>query len=150
MSLLAAQKLKHRLMKRRRCFQVRDVPNPWKFNQLGSGYVARCLLTQLRILSERSSYFFRNGVAADHRAVFLSDDEQRRHLDQTELVAHRLLINHLIGECRSFCPTRELAAQTHARANLNEAFVLCWLPLNEVSPNKLAESIGGLVQLAVV
>ncbi len=73
-----SQEIQQRAVKSVRRFQVRNVSDSLEFNQLAVRNVTRCLFAELRVLSRRAADFFIHIISADHRSIFLPDDEQRR------------------------------------------------------------------------
>jgi hypothetical protein len=73
------------------------MPHVLQFHKLAPWNISRCGFAQLRVLTESFPDFLGDQIAPDDRPVFLSDDQQCGCTDQSKFVAHRLLIDHLIG-----------------------------------------------------
>lgn len=106
----SSQEIQQRAVKLVCRFQVRDVSNALEFDEAAVRNVMRRRLSKLRVLPKRAADFFAHVISANHRSIFLPDDEQRRYTNQIELMADGLLINHLIRQRRCTRPTRKLAA----------------------------------------
>src|SRR5262249_25802132 len=76
------------------CFQMRDMPDVRQLDQARAGNRLGGLFCQLRDISKIPAQIYRRTVFADRSAVFLDNDEKRRHLNLRDIVTNRLLVNH--------------------------------------------------------
>src|SRR5438445_1117341 len=117
--------LQQRLVELRRILDLRRMP---ELGKLDEGRVRKSpgsLAAEARIVPELLLQLRRGGVLADRGVVLLPDHQQHRILYPTELVEHRLAVDHVVEQRR--IPGDELLARPsiHPDEHLHPAVVLC-------------------------